>query len=353
MVVLLLIFSAFISALGQTATQLVLTTQPVGGASGSVLATQPVLAIRDVSGNTVTTDSSTQVTLAIQSGTGGTLGGTLTRTAASGVVTFSGVTLTGTVGQNYVLRFTSLPTLPLVDSSNVTVTSAAPTVSDSGGTRTADEDVPIAISGVTVGDVDSGSLTVTVTSASGTITLASTTGLSPLTGDGTSSIQFTATIANANTALAGMTFTPTLNFNGAATFNGSANDGTTTTALGLRTITFTAVNDAPVGVADAVSLTEDETTVSGNVLTNDTDPDSGDTKTVSALTGGTLGVARFGSYGYLMLSANGDFTYTVDGNLSTVQALVSGGSLTETFTYTVADAIGLTASSTLTVAITG
>ena len=219
LVVLLLIFSTFISALGQTATQLVLTTQPVGGASGSVLATQPVLAIRDVSGNTVTTDSSTQVTLAIQSGTGGTLGGTLTRTAASGVATFSGVTLTGTVGQNYVLRFTSSPTLTLVDSSNVTVTSAAPTVSDSGGTRASDEDVPINISGVTVGDVDSGSLTVTVTTVSGTMGLASTTGLSSLTGNGTSSIQFTATIANANGALAGMTFTPTLNFNGAATFN--------------------------------------------------------------------------------------------------------------------------------------
>ena len=251
LVVLLLIFSAFISALGQTATQLVLTTQPVGGASGSVLATQPVLAIRDVSGNTVTTDSSTQVTLAIQSGTGGTLGGTLTRTAASGVATFSGVTLTGTVGQNYVLRFTSSPTLTLVDSSNVTVTSAAPTVSDSGGARTSVEDVPIAISGVTVGDVDSGSLTITVTSVSGTMGLASTTGLSSLTGNGTSSIQFIAPIADANTALAGMTFTPTLNFNGAATFNVSANDGTTTTVLGLKTITFTAMNDAPVGVADS------------------------------------------------------------------------------------------------------
>jgi hypothetical protein len=109
-----------------TATQLVLTTQPVGGVSGSVLATQPVIAIRDASGNTVTTDSNTQVTVAIESGDGGTLGGTLTQTASSGVATFSGVTLTGTVGQNYVLQFTSSPTLTPVDSSDVTVTSAVP-----------------------------------------------------------------------------------------------------------------------------------------------------------------------------------------------------------------------------------
>ncbi|MCX6871230.1 MAG: Ig-like domain-containing protein, partial [Verrucomicrobia bacterium] len=239
-----------------------------------------------------------------------------------------------------------------------TLSASVPTVSDSAGTRTSAEDVPINISGVTVGDADGGSLTVTVTAVSGTITLASTTSLSSLTGNGTSSIQFIAPIADANTALAGMTFTPTLNFNGAATFNVSANDGTTTTALGLKTITFTAVNDAPVGVADSATLTEDGTTATGNVLTNDTDPDTADTgstetKTVSALSGGSLGVAKFGSYGYLMLSANGGFTYTLDGNLNAVQALASGSSLTETFTYTVADQVGLTATAILTVTITG
>jgi VCBS repeat-containing protein len=120
----------------------------------------------------------------------------------------------------------------------------------------------------------------------------------------------------------------------------------------------TAVNDLPVGVADSASLTEDDTTVTGNVLTNDTDPDTADTgstetKTVSALSGGSLGVARFGTYGYLMLGADGAFTYTLDGNLSAVQALASGSSLTETFTYTVADQVGLTATAVLTVTITG
>lgn len=91
-----------------TATQLVITTQPVGGASGAVLATQPVIAVRDAQGNTVTSDNSTQVTVAIQSGAGGTLGGTQTVTMVNGVATFTNVTLTGTPGTNYVLRFSKV-----------------------------------------------------------------------------------------------------------------------------------------------------------------------------------------------------------------------------------------------------
>ena len=109
-----------------TATQLAITTQPVGGASGASLATQPVVEIRDAQGNRVTTDNTTQVTVAIQSGAGGTLGGTTTVTASSGVVTFAGLTLTGTVGENYVLRFTATG-LTLADSNNVTVTAGTAT----------------------------------------------------------------------------------------------------------------------------------------------------------------------------------------------------------------------------------
>ena len=54
-------------------------------------------------------------------GAGGTLGETLTATASSGVATFSGVTLAGTVGTDYVLRFTS-GSLTAAGSANVTVT---------------------------------------------------------------------------------------------------------------------------------------------------------------------------------------------------------------------------------------
>ncbi len=64
-----------------------------------------MIQIRDAQGNVVTGDSTTSVTVSIASGTGGTLGGTATVTAASGVVTFTDLTLAGTVGESYVLEF--------------------------------------------------------------------------------------------------------------------------------------------------------------------------------------------------------------------------------------------------------
>jgi hypothetical protein len=110
-----------------TATQLGITQQPVGGASGAALATQPIVAVQDAQGGTVTTDNTTQVSVAISSGAGGALGGTQTVIAVNGIATFTNLTLSGTVGVNYVLQFTSSPTLTPVSSGSVTVTSGSAT----------------------------------------------------------------------------------------------------------------------------------------------------------------------------------------------------------------------------------
>ncbi|HLG05316.1 MAG TPA: hypothetical protein VI383_04120, partial [Gemmatimonadales bacterium] len=109
------------------ATKLGIQTQPVGGQSGAVLATQPVILIQDAQGNTVTTDNATQVSVAISSGAGGALGGTQAVTAVNGIATFTNLTLAGTVGENYVLQFTSNPVLTAANSNNVTVTAGAAT----------------------------------------------------------------------------------------------------------------------------------------------------------------------------------------------------------------------------------
>ena len=76
-----------------TASQLVITTQPAGATSGTAFTTQPVVAIRDAAGNTVTS-STLAVTVAKASGSG-TLSGTTTVNAVNGIATFSGLTITG------------------------------------------------------------------------------------------------------------------------------------------------------------------------------------------------------------------------------------------------------------------
>jgi hypothetical protein len=107
------------------ATQLAVTQAPVGGASGSALVTQPIVAVRDAQGNTRTDDSATVVTASLQAGAGGMLGGTLTATAVNGVATFSGITLTGLVGTNHTLRF-SAAGLSSADAAGLTLTAAGP-----------------------------------------------------------------------------------------------------------------------------------------------------------------------------------------------------------------------------------
>jgi hypothetical protein len=88
--------------------QLAVVTQPVGGsASGEVLATQPSIEVRDAEGNHVDDDDATEVTVAIGSGAGGTLAGTLTLTAVGGRVDFTDLALAGTVGETYVLSFSA------------------------------------------------------------------------------------------------------------------------------------------------------------------------------------------------------------------------------------------------------
>ncbi|KJV05959.1 DUF4347 domain-containing protein [Methylocucumis oryzae] len=104
---------------------------------------------------------------------------------------------------------------------------AAPVITDSVGTRSVAEQGNLAITGISISDTDGDAQTVTITVTNGTLNLASTTGLSGLTGNGTNNLSFTGSLTNVNNALNGMTFTPTADFNGTATVALNTNDGTT------------------------------------------------------------------------------------------------------------------------------
>ena len=252
--------------------------------------------------------------------------------------------------------------------------------------QTLDEDTSRVLTSLRIADVDAGTgnMTVTLSVTNGTITLLTGTGVT-LTGNGTASVQLSGTVTDINTLLAvtnAVTYTPTLNYNGSDTLtmvtsdNGNAGSGGTLTATSTVALTITAVNDAPVAVADTASATEQSgqanntagTNPSGNVLTNDTDVDTSDTKSVKDILKGTVGTATAvtagttsangqsmaGLYGTLVMGADGSYTYTVDQANATVQALnVGSTALSDVFTYTVKDAAGLTSSTTLTVSVHG
>src|SRR4029077_8246746 len=85
-----------------------------------------------------------------------------------------------------------------------------------------------------------------------------------------------------------ITFTPAANFTGPAGFDYTVSDGALTDT-GHVTVTITALNDAPVAVDDTATVAEDSGATPITVLGNDTDPDTGDTRTITTTTQPTNG----------------------------------------------------------------
>ena len=114
-------------------------------------------------------------------------------------------------------------------------------------------------------------------------------------------------------------------------------------------------NGPPVAGSDAVTIVEDsqQNPVTGNVLSNDSDPDN-DTLSVVRVdnVASKVGMSVHGDYGTLLLQQDGSYSYTLDNTNATVDALAGGESLTESFSYTVWDGLQV-ASTTLTVNING
>ncbi|EJM87212.1 Ig-like domain-containing protein, partial [Pseudomonas sp. GM60] len=123
-----------------------------------------------------------------------------------------------------------------------------------------------------------------------------------------------------------------------------------TDALGntvTSTIKVNIVDDVPKAMDDsnAGTATPTHLTLEGNVLSNDvqgadrvpTGPDSG------PITAGTF----TGTYGTLVLNANGTYTYTLNISDADFKALHNGGEGKEKFNYTLTDADGDISTATL------
>src|SRR5262249_49439863 len=93
---------------------------------------------------------------------------------------------------------------------------------------------------------------------------------------------------------------------------------------------------APTPGADSVTISEDGGVASGNLLSNDTDPDAlpGDAPlhAVAETVTSTLGA-------HITIAANGVFTYDASA-VAAVQALGEGETTTDDFSYRVDDGFG-------------
>jgi len=105
-------------------------------------------------------------------------------------------------------------------------------------------------------------------------------------------------------------------------------------------------NEPPLAEDDGAITDEDNPVpvTAPGVLDNDSDPDVGDTLTVTSVdTSGTVGAVT-------AWNADGSFTYDPNGQFEYLQA---GNSTTDSFTYTVSDGNGGTDTATVTITING
>ena len=212
---------------------------------------------------------------------------------------------------------------------------------------------PIPNSGDTlsVTQVNGGSIVNPITGAHGTLTI---------NANGTYSYQ----VNNADPAVQALGVGATTT----DTFTYAVSDGHGGTASATLTITIFGSNDAPTAVADTNWTVEGGGWINGDVLANlshpgapagsfadhaDTDPDAGDTLSVTKVNGGSIANPITGAHGTLTINANGTYSYQVNNADPAVVGLGLNQTITDTFTYAVSDGHGGTASATLTITIFG
>lgn len=127
------------------------------------------------------------------------------------------------------------------------------------------------------------------------------------------------------------TYTPNANYNGPDSFSYKATDGSSLSNLATVTIDVIAINDPPVANNNSYSVNEDGT-LSGNVITNDTDSDSVNLQV-------SLATVVQPTHGLLQINTDGTFTYTPNANYhgpdSFSYKATDGNSLSNSATVTI------------------
>ncbi|MEZ0311746.1 MAG: tandem-95 repeat protein [Myxococcota bacterium] len=232
-------------------------------------------------------------------------------------------------GTDQVTTAVTVDVTPVNDAPNVSVPAPQVTAEDVPFTFTGD-----AIVSVSDGDAASSPIAVELSASTGTVTLATTSGLTFTTGDGTADpmLRFSGTTSAINAALAGMTLTPPPDFNGLIDLTLTANDQGAIGAGGAMsdsesfTLGVSAVDTPPFNhVPDTHAVNEDETlafTASETIAIADRDgPDT--TAVTLQVTNGTLTLGT--TTGLTFSSGDGTTDAAMDfgGSLANINAALA------------------------------
>ncbi|MFK8021832.1 MAG: PKD domain-containing protein [Pseudomonadales bacterium] len=143
----------------------------------------------------------------------------------------------------------------LTGTKNITATLSndAPTATSLNAAENYTEDLALDLLDIVVSDVDHATTTVSLTLSNvnaGTLSTAISGAVVSTFNPGTGVWSASGDIGQVNTLLAGVTFTPTLDFNDNFTIETSVSDGVAPTITGTKSVSGTAVNDAPVAATN-------------------------------------------------------------------------------------------------------
>jgi hypothetical protein len=253
------------------ATQLIFSTNPVSANAGVAISPSIVVTAKDALG-AIATSFGGSVTLAIGTNpSGGSLSGTVTVAAVSGVATFAGISINN-VGVGYTLTASSSPLSPAT-STAFNITSPAATVTWSGATSTA---------------------------------WSTATNWSPATVPTSTDVVFIPSTANspvlsASVIIAGLTLAPGASLSIGSNnliISGNLDAGTTITGTGLVSLTGTGtykgVIAAPLAVSGTYTLNGrgQVTSPSGTVISGSLDAGGFTFETTDLTVSGAAGVLR-------------------------------------------------------------
>jgi VCBS repeat-containing protein len=250
---------------------------------------------------------------------------------------------TGAGGQEIVSRSVFVSVSPVND----------PPVNTVPGPQTLDEDTALSFStangnAISVGDADAGTggVTVTLSTAAGTLAFGSVANLTGVINNA-ATITATGTIADLNAALQGTVLTPTPNLNGpqsiAMTTNDNGNTGGAPQTVGSTiNLSITALNDAPSITAPiSVSTVEDVPfSFGGGALISAADVDAGGGSVTVTLSVGH-GTLTLSSTSGLAQTGNGTASVSASGTLSDLNTALNGLTYQGTANYNGPDALSV------------
>ena len=139
----------------------------------------------------------------------------------------------------------------------ITPVNDAPDATNLNAAETYTEDTPLNLTDIVVSDVDSANVSVTLTlsnAAAGSLNTATSGAVTSSFASGVWSAS--GAVADINTLLAALTFTPAPDFNGSFAIDIMISDGAAA-ITGIKSMTGTAVNDAPTAASTMISSGED------------------------------------------------------------------------------------------------